>query len=83
MSQKIMIGNLPQDVTVEEITRVLEDAGIERLQLTLNNEGDATRVTAVLDLADADRPTADRIATRINGTRYRERTLTAYVPLFL
>jgi len=36
----------------------------------------------VLALDDVDRATVDRIAQKINGTRYRERTLTAYAPLF-
>ena len=82
MTQKILIGNLPQDITVEEITKVLADAGVEQLDITLNNEGDASKVTAVLAIGDLDRPTADRIASEINGTRYRDRTLSAFVPLF-
>lgn len=83
MAQKIIVGNLPEDVTVEEITRVLAEAGVEQLDVTLNNEGDASKVTAILSLAEIDRVTADRIASRINGTRYRDRTLSAMVPLFL
>jgi hypothetical protein len=82
MTQKILIGNLPADVTVEEITQVLTEAGVEDVNITLNNEGDASKVAAVLALGDADRATVDRIAQKINGTRYRERTLTAYAPLF-
>ncbi len=82
MTQKILIGNLPADVTVEEITQVLTEAGVEQVNIRLNNEGDANKVAAVLALDDVDRATADRIAQKINGTRYRERTLTAYAPLF-
>jgi histidyl-tRNA synthetase len=82
MTQKILIGNLPADVTVEEITQVLTEAGVEDVNITLNNEGDASKVAAVLALSGADRATVDRIAKKINGTRYRERTLTAYAPLF-
>lgn len=82
MTQKILIGNLPADVTVEEITQVLAKAGIEQVKITLNNEGDASRVAAVLALEDTDRATADRVAQKINGVRYREHTLSAYVPLF-
>jgi histidyl-tRNA synthetase len=82
MTQKILIGNLPADVTVEEITKVLTEAGVEKVNIRLNNEGDASKVAAVLALDDVDRATVDRIAQKINGTRYRERTLTAYAPLF-
>jgi hypothetical protein len=82
MTQRILIGNLPADVTVEEITKVLTEAGIEDVTITLNNEGDASKVAAVLAMGNADRAVVDRIAQKINGTRYRERTLTAYAPLF-
>ena len=82
MTNKILIGNLPADVTVEEITKVLTEAGVQQVNITLNNEGDASKVAAVLALGDADRATVDSIAKKINGTRYRERTLTAYAPLF-
>ena len=66
---------------------ILQEFTLERtgflatLEIT-NNEGDANKVAAVLALDDVDRATADRIAQKINGTRYRERTLTAYAPLF-
>ncbi|MGB5737130.1 MAG: RNA-binding protein [Thiohalocapsa sp.] len=82
MTQKILIGNLPPEVTVEDITKVLTDAGVEQPKVTLNNEGDASKVTAVLALEDVDRATVDRIAGKINGTRYQGRTINAYVPLF-
>lgn len=82
MSQRILIGNLPPDVTVEEIEQVARDGGAEAHRVRLNREGDAEKVAAVLELPNLDRAAADRIAGRINGVRYRERTLTAYVPLF-
>lgn len=82
MSQRILIGNLPPDVTVEEIEQVARDGGAKAPRVQLNREGDPDKVAAVLELPNIDRVAADRIATRINGTRYRERTLTAYVPLF-
>jgi histidyl-tRNA synthetase len=82
MTQKILVGNLPADVTVDEISEVLAEAGIEQVKITLNNEGDANKVAAVLALEGADRATVDRVAQKINGMRYRERTLTAYAPLF-
>jgi histidyl-tRNA synthetase len=82
MTQKILVGNLPADVTVDEISQVLAEAGIEQVKITLNNEGDASKVAAVLAVEGADRATVDRVAQKINGMRYRERTLTAYAPLF-
>jgi len=83
MSQKILISNLPPDVGTEQIARVLTEAGVEHLDVTLNNQGNPDKVTAVLTMGDIDRATADRIAAQINGTLYQGRTLHAYVPLFM
>jgi hypothetical protein len=83
MSQRILIGNLPPDVTVEGIEQVARDGCAEAPQVRLNRAGDADRVAAVPELPNLDRAAADRIARCINGLRYRERTLTACVPLFL
>jgi molybdopterin biosynthesis enzyme len=83
MSQRILVGNLPPDITVEEIEQVARDGGAQAPAVTLNREGDAEKVAAVLELPNIDRAAADRIAARINGSRYRGRTLSAYVPLFL
>ena len=82
MTQKIIVGNLPADVSVDELTKILTEAGVEQVAITLNNEGDSQRVAAVLSFDGIDRPTADRIADRLNGTRDRDRTLRAYVSLF-
>jgi hypothetical protein len=81
MSQKIMIGNLPPGVTVEELAGILTDAGAENPKITLNDEGNADKVTAILTL-DLDRAAADKIVDRVRGRLFRGRTLTAYVPLF-
>jgi hypothetical protein len=82
MTQKIIIGNLPPDVTVDELARLLVQAGADDPEITLNNEGNLEKVTAVLALGDLDRPAADKIVDRIRGRLFRGRTLTAYVPLF-
>jgi hypothetical protein len=83
MSQRVLIGNLSPAVTDEEIEQVARDGGAKALQVRLNREGDADKVAAVPELPNLDHAAADRIARRINGLRFRERTLTAYVPLFM
>lgn len=82
MSQKIMIGNLPGDVTVEELADILTAAGAKSPKITLNNEGNPDKITAILTLGDIDRPTADKIVDGIRGSMFRGRALNAYVPLF-
>ena len=81
-SQKILIGNLPPDVTVEELSQILTEAGAENPQITLNNEGNADKVTAILLLPGLDRPAADRLVDGLRCHLFRGRTLNAYVPLF-
>ncbi len=83
MSQRILIGNLPPDVTVEELEQVAREAGAEAPRVTLSHEGDQDKVGAVLELPNLDRVAADKIANQINGSRYKDRALTAYVPLFM
>jgi RNA recognition motif-containing protein len=83
MSQRILVGNLPPDVTEEEIEQVARDGGAKAPHVTLNREGDPDKVGAVVELPNLDRAGADAIASRINGSRYKDRSLTAYVPLFM
>ena len=82
MTLRILIGNLPPDITAAEIEQIARDGGAQAPHVTLNREGDPDKVAAVLELPALDRAGADRIASRINGSRFRERTLSAYVPLF-
>lgn len=83
MSQRIMVGNLPPEISEEEIVSILEEMEATGITVTLNREGDAERVSAVIEFPNIDRITADRIAERINGSEFHERFLTAYVPLFM
>ena len=82
MSLRILIGNLPPDETEEEIEAVAREGGAPAPKVTLSRRGDASKVAAVLELPSIDRAAADKIAARINGSRYLDRALTAYVPLF-
>lgn len=83
MAQRILIGNLPPDVTVEEIEQVASEAGATAPTVKLNREGNSNKVTAVLELPNIERVAADKLAASINGRSYRDRTLSAYVPLFM
>ena len=82
MSNRLLIGNLPPEVTEDEIKTLLAEAGAEGVEVSINREGDASKGTAVLVMPGLDRPALDRIANDINGMPFRGRTLSAYVPLF-
>jgi hypothetical protein len=82
-THKLVIANLPGDVTVTDVIALVGDQGIADPDVVLNNEGNAAKVTAVVTIDDIDRPAITRVAYRISGSRYRDRTLSAYVPLFM
>jgi hypothetical protein len=77
----ILVGNLPPDVSEDEIQEALADLGFE-LTVRLFREGSAERVTAQLTFAGMTRGVAEKLAARLNGRQYRGRVLKAYVPLF-
>jgi hypothetical protein len=74
----ILVGNLPPDITVEDIQDALADLDFD-IEVTLS-PGD--RTTAQITFAGMTRTAAEGLAEQINGRFWRERTLQAYVPLF-
>lgn len=78
----ILVGNLPPDVVEEDIVDALEPLGYD-LSISLNREGSADKVTAVVKFEGMTRNTAEKLADRINGMPWRDRYLRAYVPLFM
>ncbi len=76
----ILIGNLPPDVTEEDILDALE--GLEYdLKVTIPRVGNEDRVTAIVRFDGMTRHIAEKLADRISGMPWRDRTLKAYVPL--
>jgi RecJ-like exonuclease len=82
MPMHIVIANLPPEVTSEGIKARLEALGVSA-EITLNHEGDPTKVIAIVESEALERIAADQIAWRINGAIYHGRRLQAYVPLFM
>ncbi len=74
----ILVGNLPPDITAEDIEDALSDLEFD-IQVKLS-PGD--RATAQITFQGMTRGVAEELATLINGRFWRERTLEAYVPLF-
>jgi hypothetical protein len=79
---RILLANLPPEVTEEDIGDALEQLGYD-LSITVVREGSADRVSAVIRFEGMTRNTAETLAERINGMPWRDRILRAYVPLFL
>lgn len=82
MSLRIVISRLSPQTTAEGLQTELAAQGIEA-RISLNDEGNADQVTAILILKNLDRPTAGWLAARYDGAIYQGRRLHAYVPLFL
>lgn len=82
MSHRVVVNNLPPETTADELKAAFAERGIE-VEIILHHEGNPDKVTAIVELPDMDRVTADRLAQRIDGMEYKGRQLKAYVPLFL
>lgn len=78
----VLVGNLPPDIDEDDLQDAFEGLGYE-LDIKLVREGSEERVTAVVRFEGMTRVVADQLAARIKGMLWRDRTLQAYVPLFM
>ena len=73
---RIVIGNLPEDVTEESIREALKTfAPVEKIKLVK----DSGAPTALIETA-MGRPQAETLAKRISGRIYKGKPLNAWVP---
>lgn len=77
---KIVVSNLPGDVTEEEIKKLFLEYGAE-VEVELTREGNPDDVSAVV-LMELDKITAQVMAANSKDTYLRDRKLEIYVPLF-
>jgi hypothetical protein len=75
----LWLGNLPADVTDDEIAGWLEKYGFPRCDEILHVPGDGTRPAAVISFPDLDEDTLRRLQPRIDGVFVRNKTLRAQV----
>ncbi|MDR3425917.1 MULTISPECIES: hypothetical protein [Silvimonas] len=71
---QIMLGNLPPDVTVDEVRTMLADLGVPDMgEITLaEGLGERTAALVTIDRSDTD---VGAIARQLEGHLWRERTL--------
>ena len=75
---RIIVGNLPDDVTEDGIRNALSDvAPVTSVKLVL--EGGAPSAMIEMELTRAE---AEALARRIQGRLYQGRELRAWVPIF-
>jgi len=74
---RIVVGNLPDDVTEEGIRTVLSEfAPVDKIRLTKASGAPS----AIIEL-ETSRPHAEALAKRLDGRIYHGRPLRAWVPL--
>ena len=74
---RIVIGNLPDDVSEEGIRTALSPfAPVDKIKLVKESGAPS----AVIEM-EMTRPQADALAKRINGRSYQGRELRAWVPV--
>jgi len=74
---RIVIGNLPDDVTEDGIQEALSAfAPVDAIQLVR----ESGTPSAVIEM-DVTKPQADALAARIQGRMYQGRELRAWVPI--
>jgi hypothetical protein len=75
---RIMVGNLPDDITEETIREALSDvAPVNAIKLI--PEGGAPSAMIEMEMSRVE---AEALARRIQGRIYQGRALRAWVPLF-
>ena len=74
---RIVVGNLPDEVSEEEIREALKAfAPVDSIKLVKESGAPS----AVIEM-EMSRPAADALAKRIHGRMYKGRDLRAWVPL--
>lgn len=79
MATKLLIGNLPPDVTEEQITELFEEVGARIQVLKLSGESDSVTATVSLDV---DERTAQVMVDRARKSYFEDRELSFYIPKF-
>lgn len=72
----VVIRNLPDDTTRDEIHEILKEHGVPVTAVTMNNEGDEQRLVAVVAM-DSDSAGAAALVKMVDGKFWRGKTLKA------
>jgi len=78
MSERLWIGNVPPDVTDEELTELAKKySGLDG-KVVQHVDGDGTRPARVLEFSGAPLGKVDELALRLAGMYWKERELHAF-----
>jgi len=79
MATKLLISNLPPDVTDQQITELFEEAGAKIEVLKLSGESDSITATVSLNV---DERTAQVMVDRSRKNYFQDREIGFYIPKF-
>jgi len=79
MATKLLISNLPPDVTDQQITELFEEAGAKIEVLKLSGESDSITATVSLNV---DERTAQVMVDRSRKNYFQDREISFYIPKF-
>lgn len=82
MATKVLLGNLPEDTTPEEITEVLKKRGWPILSVARVEEGSPDKRGFTVEV-DMDPATVRTLTSRKRQRTYKGRVFTVYVPLMM
>ena len=80
MATTVFMHDLPPDVTEQELKDYFKERGSEGVEVELNREGNADRVTAILKM-NLDADTAKIMANQAAQRTWRGRKISVTVPL--
>jgi len=79
MATKLLISNLPPDVTDQQIAELFEEAGAKVEVLKLSGESDSITATVSLNV---DERTAQVMVDRSRKNYFQDREISFYIPKF-
>ena len=79
MATKLLISNLPPDVTDQQIAELFEEAGAKVEVLKLSGESDSITATVSLNV---DERTAQVMVDRSRKNYFEDREISFYIPKF-
>ena len=78
MSERLWIGNVPPDVTDDEVIELVKKYSTLEGKVVQHVDGDGTRPVRVLEFVGAPLGDVDKLALRLAGMYWKERQLHAF-----
>ena len=78
---KLWLGNIDPETTDDELRELARKYAKLEVAVITREAGEGSRPGAVLEFAEGDRAALHELQRRLNGLYWKNRSLTAHVPL--